>query len=111
MPDLKKSLKQKYVTEGRAKDWRKLYNSIAWQKTRNWYISTHPFCADCLQKGRASAAVEVHHVRPFRNGLTKEQQFDLLLDENNLISLCKECHLLRHNKVLKNLKENEDYLN
>jgi 5-methylcytosine-specific restriction enzyme A len=111
MPDLKRNLKPKYAKVARSKDWRKLYNSIEWKKTRNWYISTHPFCEDCLQLGKARVAVEVHHIHPFRSGLTKEKQLDLLLDENNLVSLCKECHVLRHDKVLKNLKENEEYLN
>lgn len=110
MPNLKRNQKSNRVVVPRSKDWRKLYNSSKWTKTRNWYISTHPFCEDCLHQGKASAAVEVHHIRPFRSGLTPEKQIDLLLDENNLISLCKECHLLRHDKVLKNLKENEEYL-
>lgn len=74
---------------------RKAYNNTDWRKLRNNYIKEHPLCEECLNKGKVVPAEDVHHIRsPFSNG---EINYALLLDGNNLKSLCKECHAAIHN--------------
>ena len=74
---------------------RKAYNNTEWRKLRDIYIKEHPLCEDCLDKGKVVPAEDVHHIRsPFQNG---ECNKALLLDYNNLMALCKQCHNKRHN--------------
>ena len=74
---------------------RKAYNNTEWRKLRDTYIKEHPLCEDCLDKGKVVPAEDVHHIRsPFQNG---ECNKALLLDYNNLLALCKQCHNKRHN--------------
>lgn len=56
----------------------------AWRKIRARYLDAHPLCEDCLEAGRTTAAVEVHHVVPLSRGGTHEAA--------NLRALCKPCH-------------------
>lgn len=75
---------------------RKAYNSQEWRKLRNEYIKNNPLCAECLRQGKVTPAVDVHHHKsPFKTG---EINWTLLLDYNNLESLCKKCHAEHHNK-------------
>jgi 5-methylcytosine-specific restriction endonuclease McrA len=51
------------------------------------YRAKNPLCEACLLHGRTAAATEVHHkikvsLRP-----------DLLLDWDNLMSVCRACHI------------------
>lgn len=55
-----------------------------WRKIRNAYITTHPLCEDCLERGDTTPAAEVHHILPLEHGGTH--------DEANLRALCKPCH-------------------
>lgn len=75
------------------------YNDKRWKILRHSYMNSHPLCADCAAEGRSVPAEEVHHKVPFLTGITDEDRWNLLLDENNLVALCKECHLKRHGKV------------
>ena len=62
---------------------------------RDTYIKEHPLCEDCLNEGKVVPAEDIHHIRsPFQNG---ECNKALLLDYNNLMALCKQCHNKRHN--------------
>lgn len=93
---------------------RKSYNNTEWRKLRDTYIKEHPLCEDCLDKGKVVPAEDVHHIRsPFQNG---ECNKALLLDYNNLMALCKQCHNKRHNpnqapKIQDVLKQLADLLN
>lgn len=90
----------------------KAYRNKHWRKLRDTYLKEHPICADCLAKGIVTPATSVHHVKsPFKKG---EINYNLLLDYNNLMSLCDECHGIRHaeeqghksnEKILKELDE------
>ena len=74
----------------------KAYNNRRWRKVRDTYFIQHPLCEECLKKGKVTPAEDVHHLKsPFING---EINYTLLLDSNNLESLCKECHSAIHNK-------------
>ena len=81
---------------------RKAYNNTAWRKTRNTYLHEHPLCEECLKQGRIYAGggdrgtIQVHHIKtPFTKG---QVNMDLLLDSNNLQTLCAQCHGEIHNK-------------
>lgn len=68
----------------------KAYNYTPWRKLRDTYIKEHPLCAECLKHGKVTPAEDIHHIRtPFQQG---EINYNLLMDENNLMALCKECH-------------------
>lgn len=69
---------------------RKAYNNTAWRKLRDSYLIRHPLCERCMENNRVTPATDVHHRKtPFVNG---EIDYGRLLDENNLMALCKECH-------------------
>lgn len=55
-----------------------------WSQVRHNFLKSHPECACC---GRTDK-LEVHHIEPFNVAPEKE------LDYNNLITLCRTCHLL-----------------
>jgi 5-methylcytosine-specific restriction endonuclease McrA len=75
---------------------RKAYNNTTWRKLREVYFHEHPLCEKCLETGKITAAEDVHHKKsPFKNG---EINYNLLLDKNNLMSVCKQCHAEIHNK-------------
>lgn len=78
------------------KDWAKsFYKSKTWQHMREYIMKRDGrLCQDCLKRGIVTTAEEVHHITP----LTPENIMDpsVTLNENNLISLCRECHKARH---------------
>ena len=98
MPKINKLEKKPRNTERKDTDMRELrrkaYNNTAWRKMRDTYMKEHPICADCLAKGKVTPATSVHHIKsPFAGG---EVNYALLLDYDNLMSLCHECHGIRH---------------
>lgn len=101
MPTINRTQKKQTYSEPRKEtDMRKLrqkaYQLTAWRKLRNSYLREHPICAECLRNGKITPAEDVHHVKsPFKGG---EINYELLLDDKNLESVCKECHAAIHNK-------------
>lgn len=72
------------------------YQNTQWRKLRITYLKEHPLCEECLNKGKVTAATSVHHKNsPFKNG---EINWNLLLDYDNLESICNECHGELHSK-------------
>lgn len=70
---------------------KKAYQNTAWRKMRDTYMKEHPICQRCLdEKGKITPATDIHHkVSPFKNGAVN---WALLLDYDNLMAVCKECH-------------------
>lgn len=98
MPWIQKQERKKTSSQRKETDMRKLrqaaYSRTDWRKMRETYLKTHPICEDCLAKGKVTPATDVHHLKsPFKGG---EVNYSLLLDYDNLMSLCKECHGNRH---------------
>lgn len=94
MPTINKLQRKKKSSERNDTDMRKLrqeaYQNTAWRKMRDTYLVSHPICERCLEKGKVTPATDIHHKRsPFKKG---EINWTLLLDYDNLMSLCKECH-------------------
>lgn len=87
------------LQERRNDKWNIFYQDRRWKKLRHWQITNFPLCYDCLFEGRSVPATEVHHKVPFSTGATIEDKFALLLDPDNIVSLCSECHDKRH-KIL-----------
>ena len=98
MPTINLLPKKKRSTEHKETDMRilrqKAYNNTAWRKLRETYYHNHPLCEECLKKGKVVPGEDIHHkISPFQNG---EINYNLLLDENNLETLCRECHGKEH---------------
>lgn len=64
----------------------------AWHKLRLAYLQEHCFCENCLRYGKYTFSEEVHHRYFLNNGKTVADRLAILLDWNNLIALCKDCH-------------------
>ena len=77
----------------------KLYNIPEYRKLRETHIMRHPLCEMCLQDGIITPVQDVHHKRPFGWALNEEEQISLLLDPDNLISLCKKHHKEVHRQL------------
>ena len=60
-----------------------------WQKFREVYLTEHPLCLDCQERGLVRGATDIHHKTKLRNSL--ELQYEL----SNLVPLCHECHSKR----------------
>lgn len=80
---------------------KKLYNTQAWKNLSAIYKQEHPLCECCKIDGKTSSVEEVHHLIKFDDQEKEEVRSMLLLDKDNLISLCKDCHQKYH----KNQKE------
>lgn len=78
---------------------KKAYNDSRWRKVRQTYIQNHPLCEECLKEGKVYAGtledpLQVHHKRtPFANGTIN---YELLLDDRNLETICSYHHGLEH---------------
>ena len=57
-----------------------------WDRLRPVYLRSHPLCVPCLEGGRTTAASEIHHIVPLRQG-------GELLDPDNLLAVCHPCHM------------------
>ena len=76
--------------------WNKYYSNKYWHELRNNYYMKHPCCECCERQGIVTPAEEVHHIHKFSAGLTEQAKWNLLLNEHNLISVCKYHHNLAH---------------
>lgn len=100
MPTINKNrIHQKFTPYKKDNNSAKYYNSIQWKRLRNYYIRRHPLCEECLSKGIVKPAEEVHHKLPFIYGITEEDRWNRLTDEDNIIALCKECHVEAHRRL------------
>ena len=84
----KKQENKRYELFDRDPDTKKKYKG-QWSKLSRDYRKRFPLCENCMEKGIAKEADLVHHIVPVREG-------GALLDEQNLMSLCNECHSRIH---------------
>jgi len=85
---IKKQAKRVYDKERDKAPERQFLHSQAWRNVRQWKLSVDPLCSRHLDEGRVVLATLVHHI--------DENQFNNR--EDNLESLCHECHELIHRK-------------
>jgi 5-methylcytosine-specific restriction protein A len=62
-----------------------------WRRLRLIKLQADPLCEHCLNAGEVKAAVEVDHIKRFRDRLGRINH-RLRLDIKNLQSLCTPCH-------------------
>ena len=94
MPQIQKIERKKKTYERKETDMRKLrqqaYQNKHWRKLRDTYMHSHPICEECLKQGKVTPAEDIHHIKsPFHHG---EINYSPLLDPENLMALCKDCH-------------------
>ena len=63
-----------------------------WEKVALMQLARVPLCQDCQAKGKKKNAEVVHHI------IEIEKRWDLRFDFNNLMSLCRDCHEIRHGR-------------
>ncbi len=78
------------------KDYQKMIHTSRWLRLRRDKLSDYPLCERCEEEGRHSLAVEVHHVIPVEDGLTRQEKERLMFDFHNLQTLCHGCHVKTH---------------
>lgn len=81
------------------KEWaRQFYKSQAWKLKRDYIMKRdHYLCRDCMKIGQYNPAEEVHHIKPLTPNNIND--LDISLGDENLISLCRECHRKRHTRT------------
>ena len=91
----------------RRKDRQKLYQLKQWRELSQYYRMMHPLCEVCEKQGITKPCEHVHHVlSPFDYGLSEVERLARLLDVENLIAVCQECHNALHQKKFqKNLND------
>lgn len=96
MPYLNKS-KKKVVPSINKQERDKIYQTTKWKDLRIAKLIQQPLCEICLEKEMITPAIDVHHIDSFTKyeGIMKLQK---AYDFSNLMSLCKQCHQLIHNK-------------
>lgn len=57
-----------------------------WHKARRMYLASNPLCAECMRRGRVTAAAVVDHIVPHKNNPA------LFWQEDNWQSLCTKHH-------------------
>ena len=83
-------------------DYRSLYGTTQWSNIRNRYRREHPICECCEYAGYIEAMSDVHHIIPFSTGYNRDEQYMLMIDEDNIVSVCRQCHNDIHNILYKN---------
>jgi 5-methylcytosine-specific restriction enzyme A len=69
----------------------KFYNTKAWKKKRLYILNRDGYlCQECRKYGRNTEAKIVHHI------IEVEDQPELKLKNDNLISVCPSCHNKEH---------------
>lgn len=76
------------------KRYAQFYNGKEWKTARRYKIMDSPLCEICLEKGKRTPAVIVHHLVEIRT----DSGWRRRLDKSNLQSVCRECHNTIHKK-------------
>lgn len=71
---------------------RPFYKTRAWKECRRTYFKAHTLCEECLSKGLIVPGEIVHH----RIHITDDADESILLNWDNLQTLCRKCHAAQH---------------
>lgn len=84
-----------------AKDatYRRLINTVRWQRLRRAVLTAHPLCERCEESGLVTPSCEVHHRVPVESAVTLREKEQLMFDSANLEALCHDCHVVRHTEM------------
>ena len=79
-----------------------MYSKAEYRKLRDWYYQCHPICEDCEKLGLITESRDIHHVlSPYEPNISPAESYRRLMSENNLVSLCRYHHNLRHGNCKK----------
>lgn len=77
----------------RPKERQRYYQSTQWKNLRKIYQQSHPLCEECLKHDIITPAHDIHHkLSPFDPNIGEMERWKRLLDYDNLMALCKDCH-------------------
>lgn len=71
---------------------------------------THPLCELCQTNNKLTLAQDTHHIVSFMEGQDNNHKLKLLLDSDNLMSLCKYCHGSIHGNINNLTDKQQEYL-
>ena len=74
------------------KDKQQIYNSKEWHIVREAQLEAKPLCELCAQNGLVVSATCVHHIIPIETATDFAYMKELAFRQNNLMSLCYQCH-------------------
>lgn len=87
----------RYINEQtKSGDAHRYYNSTSWKSLRKIYLMTHPVDELALLEEKVLSAEHVHHLVKWFDQNSEELRWQLLLDEDNLISVTSELHNFIH---------------
>ena len=102
MPTIPRLRDKKRPQSYRKMQRQSMYSKSEYRKLRDWYYQCHPICADCAKLGLTTPSADIHHVMsPYDPNISPAESYRRLMDENNLVSLCRYHHNLRHGNCKK----------
>ena len=102
MPTIPRLRDIKKAPSYRKQQRQSMYSKSEYRKLRDWYYQCHPICEDCQRIGLLTEAKDIHHVMsPYDPNISPAESYRRLMDENNLVSLCRYHHNLRHGNCKK----------
>ena len=79
------------ITAESHRGWKAFYHTTAWKHKRKMILKRdHNACVRCRGLGKYTKAVTVHHIKHLKDVP------ELALTDENLMSLCKDCHDVMH---------------
>ena len=102
MPTIPRLRDKKRPQSYRKRQRQSMYSKAEYRKLRDWYYQCHPICEDCQRIGLLTEAKDIHHVMsPYDPNISPAESYRRLMDENNLVSLCRYHHNIRHENCKK----------
>ena len=90
--------KPKPKPSDRKRQRQSLYNNKQWKALSQYMRMENPICQRCND----AITEDVHHIlSPFEFGISHAEAMRRLLDPDNLICLCRECHNILHGNIKK----------
>lgn len=74
----------------------RMYNSPDYKRLRKSFIQYHPLCDVCLVENKVKETEHTHHIVRFMDQPTEVLKYALLVDEDNIMPLCENCHNKLH---------------
>jgi 5-methylcytosine-specific restriction protein A len=78
------------------------YSSAAWRRFRLSVIMQSPICVHCEKQGIHTQATDADHIKPINPDEpynTEHGKYGEPLDENNVQTLCRRCHMSKSGKT------------
>ena len=102
MPTIPRLRDKKRPQSYRKRQRQSMYSKAEYRKLRDWYYQCHPICEDCQRIGLLTEAKDIHQlITTYNTNISPDESYRRLMDENNLVSLCRYHHNLRHGNCKK----------